>query len=150
MRNTSSIWYSNTGVFGKTSFTLRRRAMMEKKISHNSALKSEFALFQTSSRLFHSLQFIKSRGIFMKMNSYGPYSSLMFSLSFFFLFFCLQIMTIHSLLNVGKVGVSELARKNSESEKTGERVIPTSVKATLVSDRLWLRPPFKNPVWTRT
>ena len=59
------------------------------------------------------------------------------SLSFFFLFFCLQIMTIHSLLNVGKVGVSELARKNSESrEKTGERVIPTSVKATLVSDRL--------------
>ena len=56
------------------------------------------------------------------------------SLSFFFLFFCLQIMTIHSLLNVG---VSELARKNSESrEKTGERVIPTSVKATLVSDRL--------------
>ena len=95
--------------FGKTSFTLRRKAMTEKKISHYSALKSEFALFQTSSRLFHSLQFIKCRGIFMKLNSYGPYSSLMFSLSlsFFFLLFCLQIMTIHSLLSVGKVGVSE-------------------------------------------
>ena len=59
------------------------------------------------------------------------------SLSFFFLFFCLQIMTIHSLLSVGKVGVSEWARKNSESrEKTCERVIPATVKATLVSD--WL------------
>ena len=34
-------------------------------------------------------------------------------------------MTIHSLLSVGKVGVSEWARKNSESrEKTCERVIP--------------------------
>ena len=149
MRNTSSIWfvtswYSNTGVFGKTSFTLRRKAMTEKKISHYSALKSEFALFQTSSRLFHSLQFIKCRGISTKLNSYGPYSSLMFSLSFFFfLFFCLQVINIHSLLSVGKVGVSELARKNSERrEKTGERVIPTSVKTTLVSDRLWLRPPF--------
>ena len=60
-----------------------------------------------------------------------------FSLSLFFLFFCLQIMTIHSLLNVGKVGLSEWARKNSESrEKTGERVIPATVKATLVSDQL--------------
>lgn len=46
-------------------------------------------------------------------------------------------MTIHSLLSVGKVGVSEWARKYSESqEKTGERVIPNTVKATLVSDRL--------------
>ena len=46
-------------------------------------------------------------------------------------------MSIHLLLSVGKVGVSEWARKNSESrEKTGERVIPASVKATLVSDRL--------------
>ena len=155
MRNTSSIWfvtswYSNTGVFGKTSFTLRRKAMTEKEISHYNALKSEIALSQTSSRLFHSFQFIKCRGISMKLNSYGPYSSLMFSfsfsLSFFFLFFCLQIMTIHSLLSVWKVGVSEWARKNSESrEKTGERVISTSIKATLVSDSSSYDHLFKTP-----